>query len=1084
MQAAIVVNPSFESNYNDQFPHYGAIDNWTGGSGVNESGGPFHNGGTPIPDTKRVAFMQNSGNMSQDITGLQAGKRYLVQFFYDARACCGGSIDLATKINDNVLDTIPNIKPSTGGDPYRLHTVFFTAEADTATLTFSSIVPSGDATVDIDAVTVVQRDTGNLIIANPSFEATGDVTFHDDQGNLVPNDGLLVDPVSGEPVLLAGWDAMGEYGVNASGVGPYADNGTPPDQDHVGVLHGVSSLSQTFKVVQGKPYQLSLAYNAKTGNSPHIQIKAGDTVLFEEDLTSVGGTAAYKTKTVSFTPSDVNATITIAQTKEGDQALLLDDVKVTGEVPPDIDPTALTPDVAEIEKGEQVDIGVKVAADILATKDITIGLQASDNSVVRFVDPSGALLPRVNVTFTKGGSNQKTLKIQGISRGTATIQIFDPAGLPIKNQIAVTVVQDPLKNPSFESTPVPAGVGYGAIANWNGGSGINDSKGPFADNGVIPDRLQVGFQQGAGTLSQTVNGLVPGKNYWLQFFYNVRNGSVMDLSVNLGGKELLQIPGITPAGDGVPYYFQNIPFVADSANPLLEFKTTPTGDSTLLLDGVNIVQRDPGQVVVRNPSFEASGAVYPFPGYFAAVAGWDVSGGGRGVNIDGAGPFTDNGRANAGDLVLFMQGNGASVSQNLTGLTAGQKYLVAFLLNARTGGGPEDSSYLASFNDVSLLEETLQPVGGANPYLLKQAEFTADGQEGVLKFQGTTPSGDHTILLDNVVVLPSNAKAFILSHPQPLNAAVGDSATFHVVAVGGGNLTYQWKKDGQMLAGQTTDTLTLDSLTLAMGGNYTVDVTNAGGTTTSDAARLSVLDRVPGVYSTGVKDDGSVLDDGATDTHYTLVTNVDDPTSNTVFVQDSTVFPISTGNWVAESDLSKWVGPRVDPSGEIADGDYVYRMNLDLTGFDPATVILTGMIASDNSVTILVNGTDTGISQSGFGALETRTISGVFKPGVNQVDFKVNNGAPPGPTGLRIEGLTALGVSTGVSQGPKLTITKSGQTVRVAWPSSATGVTLQTASDIKGPWSPSNLPVQTAGNESFIVDNIAATGSRFYTLKK
>src|SRR6185369_9801788 len=107
------------------------------------------------------------------------------------------------------------------------------------------------------------------------------------------------------------------------------------------------------------------------------------------------------------------------------------------------------------------------------------------------------LLPRVNVTFTKGGSNQKTLKIQGISRGTANIQIFDPAGLPIKNQIAVTVVQDPLKNPSFETTPVPAGVGYGAIANWNGGSGINDSKGPFADNGVIPDRLQVGFQQGA-----------------------------------------------------------------------------------------------------------------------------------------------------------------------------------------------------------------------------------------------------------------------------------------------------------------------------------------------------------------------------------------------------------------------------------------------------------------------------------------------------------------------------------------------------------------------------------------------------------
>jgi hypothetical protein len=45
----LVRNPSFEANYNDSFPHYGAIDEWVAVRGVNESGGPFHNGGTPIP---------------------------------------------------------------------------------------------------------------------------------------------------------------------------------------------------------------------------------------------------------------------------------------------------------------------------------------------------------------------------------------------------------------------------------------------------------------------------------------------------------------------------------------------------------------------------------------------------------------------------------------------------------------------------------------------------------------------------------------------------------------------------------------------------------------------------------------------------------------------------------------------------------------------------------------------------------------------------------------------------------------------------------------------------------------------------
>jgi hypothetical protein len=50
---SFVKNPSFESNYNDTYPHYGTIDEWNGGSGVNEDAGPFHNTGTAIPDQTR-----------------------------------------------------------------------------------------------------------------------------------------------------------------------------------------------------------------------------------------------------------------------------------------------------------------------------------------------------------------------------------------------------------------------------------------------------------------------------------------------------------------------------------------------------------------------------------------------------------------------------------------------------------------------------------------------------------------------------------------------------------------------------------------------------------------------------------------------------------------------------------------------------------------------------------------------------------------------------------------------------------------------------------------------------------------------
>src|SRR5205814_1641220 len=99
--ATFVQNPSFESNYDDTFPHYGPIDGWVGGSGVNEDAGPFHNPGTPIPDRSRIGFKQGSGNLSQDITGLTPGKQYWIQFYYDARNCCvGGTVDIVTKFAD------------------------------------------------------------------------------------------------------------------------------------------------------------------------------------------------------------------------------------------------------------------------------------------------------------------------------------------------------------------------------------------------------------------------------------------------------------------------------------------------------------------------------------------------------------------------------------------------------------------------------------------------------------------------------------------------------------------------------------------------------------------------------------------------------------------------------------------------------------------------------------------------------------------------------------------------------------------------------------------------------------------------
>jgi len=360
------------------------------------------------------------------------------------------------------------------------------------------------------------------------------------------------------------------------------------------------------------------------------------------------------------------------------------------------------------------------------------------------------------------------------------------------------VVTSFVRNPSFESSPVPAGVGYGSIAAWTtppSGAGLNTALGPFQDNGAIPDRRQVAFVQNSGTISQPIFGLIPGKRYWLQFYYNARNccGGTMDLTVRFNGANLVTVTNISPVLEQNSYYFQHLEIAPTNTTGSLEFVATASGDATLLLDAVTIVQRDAGEIVIKNPSFEASGSPEGV-GYIqpSNVAGWDAVVGGRGVNINGAGPFTDNGLASDQDLVLFLQSNGTFVSQTVSGFTAGQKYTLIFDVNARNCCTNDPSSYRASFDDSPLVEEEITPVGVGMPFITKYVVFTPTATEGVLKFEHTTATGDHTLLLDNVRIVPG----VVVASPR-LNAQVATGNTFRIA----------WPADAAKFKLQSTSSL-------------------------------------------------------------------------------------------------------------------------------------------------------------------------------------------------------------------------------------------------------------------------------------
>ncbi|HEY9172364.1 MAG TPA: PQQ-binding-like beta-propeller repeat protein [Verrucomicrobiae bacterium] len=80
----------------------------------------------------------------------------------------------------------------------------------------------------------------------------------------------------------------------------------------------------------------------------------------------------------------------------------------------------------------------------------------------------------------------------------------------------------------------------------------------------------------------------------------------------------------------------------------------------------------------------------------------------------------------------------------------------------------------------------------------------------------------------------------ITTQPQSRTNVAGTTATFSVAAIGTAPLSYQWRFNGANLAGATSTDLTLTSVQPANAGNYTVVVTNAYGSVTSQVATLTV----------------------------------------------------------------------------------------------------------------------------------------------------------------------------------------------------------------------------------------------------
>ena len=132
-------------------------------------------------------------------------------------------------------------------------------------------------------------------------------------------------------------------------------------------------------------------------------------------------------------------------------------------------------------------------------------------------------------------------------------------------------------------------------------------------------------------------------------------------------------------------------------------------------------------------------------------------------------------------------------------------------------------------------------ISGATSATLTLTSVTT-GQSGgsysclVSNSAGTATSSAATLTVNPAIFAPT-----ITTQPANQSVTAGANASFSIVASGTAPLSYQWRLNGVNIAGATSATLSLTSITIGQsGGSYTCVVSNIAGTTTSSAAVLTV----------------------------------------------------------------------------------------------------------------------------------------------------------------------------------------------------------------------------------------------------
>jgi len=131
------------------------------------------------------------------------------------------------------------------------------------------------------------------------------------------------------------------------------------------------------------------------------------------------------------------------------------------------------------------------------------------------------------------------------------------------------------------------------------------------------------------------------------------------------------------------------------------------------------------------------------------------------------------------------------------------------------------------------------------------------------------------------------------------------------------------------------------------------------------------------IFSTGVDDGGTPLPLGSVDPHFVVV-----ETGNQAVVLNP-----AHQAWLPNDATSQWIWLTSDSAKNI-NKTWTFRTTFDLTGFDPSTAQIDGLVAVDNGLSgIKLNGIKIPSPGADFTSFTRFSITSGFQPGINTLEF-------------------------------------------------------------------------------------------------